>query len=270
MEKRNPMLRRFVGNLLGNRATMLALLCLLAASVQAQSTDRDFIRMGNRYFQRGQYHEAEICYQKAIDKRPSMEAYYNLANALTQQGLDSTANERYKEALKMPSSNKLKRAKIYHNLGVIHYATGLKEKKFGGQNAMQAFQGAVEHFKSALRLDPTNDQTRYDLAMAQWQLKNQQNGGGGGGGNDDNQDQNQDQQDQSQDQQDQDQDQQDQDNQDQQDQQQQQQQQQEQEQGGMDERTAEQLLNSAQQDEQEVQEKVKATPTSRRNLEKDW
>lgn len=270
MEKRNPMLRRFVGNLLGNRATMLALLCLLAASVQAQSTDRDFIRMGNRYFQRGQYHEAEICYQKAIDKRPSMEAYYNLANALTSRGLDSTANERYKEALKMPSSNKLKRAKIYHNLGVIHYATGLKEKKFGGQNAMQAFQGAVEHFKSALRLDPTNDQTRYDLAMAQWQLKNQQNGGGGGGGNDDNQDQNQDQQDQSQDQQDQDQDQQDQDNQDQQDQQQQQQQQQEQEQGGMDERTAEQLLNSAQQDEQEVQEKVKATPTSRRNLEKDW
>ena len=275
MEKRNPLLRRFVSDLFGSsRATMLALLLLTAAAAQAQSSDRDFIRMGNRYFHRGQYHDAEICYQKAIDKRPSMEAYYNLANALTQQGLDSTANERYKEALKMPSSNKLKRANIYHNIGVIHYATGLREKKIGGQYARQAFYGAVENFKSALRLDPTNDQTRYDLAMAQWQLKNLQNDGGGGGGNDDqnDQDQNQDQQGQNQDQQNQNQDQQDQD-QDQQDQdqnQQNQQQPQQQDQNQIDERTAEQLLNSAQQDEKEVQRKVQAVPTSRRSLEKDW
>ena len=271
MEKRNPLLHRFVHNLLGGagKAVVVGVCLFAAAAAHGQSTDRDYIRMGNRYFQRGQYHEAEICYQKAVDKRPSMEAYYNLANALTQQGLDSTAHQRYLDALKMPSSNKLKRANIYHNLGVIYYATGLKEKKFGGQNAMQAFQGAVEHFKSALRLDPTNDETRYDLAMAQWQLKNQENGGGGGGGQDDqnqdDQDQNQDQNQQGQDQQDQ----QDQQNDDQQDQQQNQQQQQ-QDKNQIDERTAEQLLNSAQQDEQEVQQKVQATPASKRALEKDW
>lgn len=269
MEKRNPMLARFTQGILGNKQrSTLALVLLMggALSAGAQSSDRDFIRMGNRHFAQGQYHEAEICYQKAADKHPSMEAFYNLANSLVMQDMDSTADARFKDAAQCASPNRLKQAKIHHNMGDLYYASGLKQKRFGGQNAQQAFAGAVECFKQALRCNPADDQTRYNLAMAQWQLRNSQQQGGGG--QDDQQDQQQDQQDQQQDQQDQQDNQQDQ-QQGQQDQQQNQQQQQQEEQG-MDERTAEQLLNSAQRDEQHVQDKLQQATPARRSLEKDW
>ena len=58
-----------------------------------QSNERDFIRMGNKYFRSGQYQKAETYYRKSIDKKPTMEGYYNLGNALAFQEQDSTAFE---------------------------------------------------------------------------------------------------------------------------------------------------------------------------------
>lgn len=229
------------------------LVCCMAWS---QSSERDFIRMGNKYFRSGQYQKAETYYRKAIDKKPTMEGYYNLGNALAFQEQDSTAFEMYKKAVAEPSDNTLKKSHIYHNMGNLTYASGLREMNMGGQNASQEFQQAVDLYKSALRLNPNDNETRYNLAMAQHQLKKSQQGGGGN--NDKNKDQDKQKQEQKQ-------------------QQQQQQEQQQQPQAPkqpkkdeIDDKTAEQLLNSAQQDEKNVQRKVQKNPSKRKSLEKDW
>ena len=229
------------------------LVCCMAWS---QSNERDFIRMGNKYFRSGQYQKAETYYRKAIDKKPTMEGYYNLGNALAFQDQDSTAFEMYKKAVAEPSDNALKKSHIYHNMGNLTYVSALREMNTGGQNSSQGFQQAVDLYKSALRLNPNDNETRYNLAMAQHQLKKSQQGCGGN--NDKNKDQDKQKQEQKQ---------------------QQQQQQQEQQQpqtpkqpkkDEIDDKTAEQLLNSAQQDEKNVQRKVQKNPSKRKSLEKDW
>ncbi|MBQ3781242.1 MAG: tetratricopeptide repeat protein, partial [Bacteroidaceae bacterium] len=160
-----------------NRLIHIVLLCSLpcvALHTLAQTNERDHIRMGNAQYRNGQYQKAETNYRKSIDKKPTLEAYYNLANTLAFQGKDSTAFEMFRKALDESSPNVNKRAHIYHNMGNLTYASGVREMKTGGQNATQAFQQAVELYKSALRLNPSDNETRYNLAMAQYQLKKSQ------------------------------------------------------------------------------------------------
>ena len=215
----------------------------------AQTTDRDYIRLGNKNYHKGDFDKAITNFSKALEKKKSVEAYYNFAGAALLQGQDSTANASYLMADSLGFTNPLKRAKNFHNMGNIWYMYGVQQMRSNGQNAGKAFQNAVNLYKSSLRCNPNDDETRYNLAMALHQLKNNQNGGGGGGD-----DKNQDEKDQSKSQ----------------DQQQQQQQEQEQKKDQMSDEAADQLLNSAQQDEKNVQQKVKVNPQRRRSLEKDW
>lgn len=226
-----------------------------AATAQAQTNDRDYIRMGNRAFKLEQYDKAETYYLKALSKQNTFEAFYNLGNAYLMQGKDSTGNANLQNADSLGTTNQLKRAMNYHNLGNVWYAQGASLLK-SNQDATSAFQNAVNLYKSSLRCNPSDNETRYNLAKAMFQLKKSQQN-----------QQNQQQQQQQQQQQ----------NQDQQQQQQKQDQQQQpqpqnpkEEKNQMSEQTAEQLLNSARQDEKKVQQKVKQQDATRRSLEKDW
>ena len=268
----------------------------LCLQLVAQNNDRDCIRMGNKHFRDKEYNKAETWYRKALEMNKTLEAYYNLGNSVADQVNDSVAFEQYKKALEQIAETSEKKAYVYHNMGNMTYLNGRSLMKANSPDAMKSFQQAVELYKSALRCNPSDDETRYNLAMAQYMLKkNQQNQNQQG--QDQNQDQRQnkdqdkkddqkDKQDQGdqnkdqqkdqdkQDQQNKDQQKQDQQNQDQQkkDQQQKQEQQQQQPQKPqIDDKTAEQLLNSAQQDEKAVQRKVqKAEKAHRQGLEKDW
>ncbi|MBO7581546.1 MAG: aerotolerance regulator BatC [Bacteroidaceae bacterium] len=247
------------------------LLMMVVLPMMAQSA-RDFIRMGNKAYREKQYDKAETMYLKSIAKNPSFEAYYNLGNAYVMQMKDSTAFENYKKADSIGTNDPMRKARNFHNMGNIWYAQGMAATRQQGGNAVAAFQNAVNFYKSSLRCNPEDDETRYNLAMAQHQLKKnqdqqQQNGGGG---NDDKNKDKQDQQ-QKQDQQKQDQQKQEQQKKDEEKQQQQQQPQPTQKKDDMSDQVAEQLLNSAQQDEKGVQQKVnKNQNNKRRSLEKDW
>lgn len=263
-ERKNPLFRRVKLFRQPTSAMVLCLLmCIPALSEAQQLNERDLLRIGNRYFRKGDFKQAETYYRKSLDRHPTMEAYYNLGNALVSQGQDSMAYEMYKQGAAQPSSDKKKKAKIYHNMGDLTYASGLRDMKAGGEHAQANFQQAVNDFKNSLRLNPDDNETRYNLAMAQYQLKKSQQQGGGGQNKQQNQDKNdkQDKKDQQQQQQPQNKDQQD---------KQQAPQQPQQKKNQMDDQTAEQLLNSAQQDEKQVQRKLKQQPTRRRQLEKDW
>ena len=214
-------------------------------------TDRDYLRSGNKLYNDSLFIKAEVDYRKALEINPkSTDAMFNLANALLMQQKAQEAMEQYESVSKI-EKDKEKLAQIYHNMGVIL------------QSSKQLPQ-CIEAYKESLRNNPKDDETRYNLALAQKQLKDQQQ---------DQQNQDQQNQDQQQQQQEQKEDKQDQ-NKDQQEQNQnqdQQQQPQQQNKNEMSKENAQQLLNAVMQDEKNVQDKVKKQiQIQGKKLEKDW
>ena len=229
---------------------ILSLLLVASAGqvLAQQKTDRDYLRSGNKLYNDSLFIKAEVDYRKALELNPkSTDAMFNLANALLMQQKAQEAMEQYQSVSKI-EKDKEKLAQIYHNMGVML------------QSAKQLPQ-CIEAYKESLRNNPKDDETRYNLALAQKQLKDQQQ-------NQQNQDQQQQQQEQKEDKQDQNKDQQEQE---QKDQQQQNQQQQQQNKNEMSKENAEQLLNAVMQDEKNVQDKVKKQiQIQGKKLEKDW
>ena len=223
-------------------------LLAVATAVQAQKAERDLIRKGNRLYNDSVYVDAEVNYRKALEVNPkSTVSMYNLANTLMQQNKLQEAMEQYAGAAKV-EKEKPNLAQIYHNMGVIF-------------QSQKDYAKAVEAYKESLRNNPKDDETRYNLALAQKLLKDQQQ-------DQQNQDQNQQNQQKQEEKQDQQQNQQQNQNNDQQQEPPQQQKQDNQ----MSKENAEQLLNSVMQDEKDVQDKVKKQQQviKGNRLEKDW
>lgn len=223
----------------------LVLALLVSISLFAQKAERDYIRKGNRFFKDSVYVDAEVNYRKALEANPkSSIAMFNLGNTLLWQNKLQDAMDQYVAAAQI-EKDKGRKAHIFHNIGVIFHS-------------QKEYAKAIEAYKESLRNNPKDDETRYNLALAQKMLHDQQ--------------QNQQQQNQQQDQQNQQQKQ----NQDKQQNQQPKEQPQSQEQNPkenqMSKENAEQLLNSVMQDEQNVQDKVKKQQqiNQRGRLEKDW
>lgn len=129
-------------------------------SVFADRNDRDYIREGNVQFRRKSYVQAEVYYRKALEINPnSKEALYNLGNTLSNQGKLKESIDNYIAASK-GEKNKTKLAKIYHNSGVLYYAA-------------KHYQEAIQSYRQSLRNNPNDDETRYNLALAQEMLKRQ-------------------------------------------------------------------------------------------------
>ena len=240
LDRRNPLLKNL--SLFGKKKVLTVVLVLIAMSVSAQ-TDRQYIRQGNKQFRSGDYPNAEVSYRKAIEKNPkNPQAVFNLGNALMAQKKDSAAVVQFESASKM-ETNPLRKAKAYHNMGVV-----CQSHKMYGE--------AIEAYKSALRLNPNDDETRYNLVLCkhqqqkqqQTQQQNQQ------GNNDQKKDDKKDQQkqDQQQDKQDK--------------------KQQEQPKPQMSKENAEQLLNAAIQNEKQTQDKLKKAQQQpqRRAIQKNW
>ena len=244
LDRRNPLLKNI--SLFGKKKRAAAMLCLLlvAASASAQMTDRQYIRQGNKQFRSGDYANAEVSYRKAIEKNAkNAQAAFNLGNALMAQKKDSAAVEQFEGAARL-ETNPLRKAQAYHNMGVI-----CQTHKMYGE--------AIEAYKNALRLNPKDDETRYNLVLCkhQKQKQDQQQQNQQGGDNDKKQDDKQkdlQQPDQQKDKQDD--------------------KQQEQPKPQMSKDNAEQLLNAAIQNEKQTQEKMKQQQQQpqRRNVQKNW
>lgn len=220
---------------------------LLSQTLFAQS-DKYTARSGNSDFKKGNYKSAEIKYKKALEKNPtSVKSTYNLGNAIFK---DSRAEEAVKFVAPMLDTitSPITRSKGYHNIGNYN----LSQKKYNE---------AVEAYKSSLRENPSDYETKSNLAYAQKMLKDQQDKQN----ENQNQDQNkpQDQKDK-QDKKDQ---------QKQQDKNDQQQDKKEQNQPQMNKQSAEQMLQAIQNKENQTQEKVKkekAKALGNNKPDKNW
>ena len=108
---------------------------------------------------------AEKEYRKAISKAPSNAVgSYNLGNGLFNAGYYDEAMLRHLETVKNATSKKEKH-KAFHNIGNVLMKQNLCKE-------------AVEAYKNALRNDPTDDESRYNLALAKECAKQQGDGEG--------------------------------------------------------------------------------------------
>lgn len=225
---------------------VMALLLTYAVSGMAQA-DRQYIRSGNKYYRQQNFVKAEAEYRKSLSVNPeNPQALYNLGCALVMQKKDSVAVEQFEKASKV-ETGRMRKAKIYHNIGFVCQS----HKLYGD---------AIKAYKESLRNNPSDDETRYNLALCQRLNKSEQNRNKNQQNKDKNKDQQKKNQDKKKDQnKDKNDNKQDKKNQDKQ-------------QEKMSRDNAEQLLNAAMQNEQATQRRVKDAMRQRRSrkLDKNW
>jgi len=134
--------------------------CLLPISSFAQK-EKKFIHEGNKQYENKKYSDAEKNYDQALNKnKDSYKSIFNLGDAYYKQNKFEEAAEQF-QALTHKATSKDTLSKAYHNLG----NSLLKSKKY---------QESVDAYKNALKNNPNDEDTRYNLSYAQQMLKQQQ------------------------------------------------------------------------------------------------
>ena len=127
------------------------------AGLYAQQKDR-VLPKANEEYAESKFADAEANYRISDSKFPNKAtAPYNLGNSIYKQKQSSEAKFAYAKALKNSKSREDKH-RAFHNLGNVF----MNEKDY---------TQAVEAYKNALRNDPTDEQTRYNYALAKKMLK---------------------------------------------------------------------------------------------------
>ena len=139
---------------------IVTLFMLMSWTIAYSQTDRQSIRQGNRLYHQQEFAKSEVEYRKAISNNPNnAQAIYNLGCALMAQQKDSAAVVQFQNAGKM-EKGKFRKAKSFHNIGFIC-------------QRHQMYGEAIEAYKEALRNNPSDHETRYNLALCKRQQKNQ-------------------------------------------------------------------------------------------------
>ena len=140
---------------------ILIILSFLMSFNSFAQNKKSFLRDGNKLYADSSYNEAEMQYRKSLEKdQDYFNASFNLADAVYKQ-------ERYEEssalfdALKDNVLNKTDLAKVYHNLG----NSLVKEQKL---------EEAIDAYKSSLRINPKDKDTRHNLAITHKQKQQQE------------------------------------------------------------------------------------------------
>ena len=139
---------------------LFILLFLISISSIAQNK-KSFLRDGNAFYSDSSYNEAEIQYRKSLEKdQEYFNASFNLADAVYKQERFEEASALF-DALKDNAPTEGDLAKVYHNLG----NSLVKEQKL---------EDAIEAYKSALRINPKDEDTRHNLALCKMQKQEQE------------------------------------------------------------------------------------------------
>jgi tetratricopeptide (TPR) repeat protein len=130
------------------------------SEIMAQSENR-FIRKGNKAFEASDYQKAEVEYRRALEKNDnSFKGEFNLGSVLYQQENFDEAAKTFSRISEQTNEAENK-AGAYYNLG-----NSLMNK--------QEYEAAIEAYKNALRQNPDDFNSKYNLEYAMHQLKEQQ------------------------------------------------------------------------------------------------
>lgn len=161
MSTQNPMFRHL--NLFNRKAMLLLLACGLGLTMPAQAQTEAYrmVKHGNKCFLREDYKNAEKYYLRALQEQPrNARIRFNLADTYMAENNNQEALKQFADAAKA-ETNKTVKAMSFHNMGYIHH----KAKQY---------DEAIKYYKEALRNNPNDDDTRYNLALCQRQKKQSQ------------------------------------------------------------------------------------------------
>ena len=133
--------------------------------------ERNYIRQGNVQYAENHYRDAEVFYKKALELNPASEiAKFNLASSLMKQSGSAQADSPNNPILQADSIfknlaqnavNKKVAENSYYNLGNISFDK-------------QDYAQSIEMYKSALRINPENNDARENLRLAQLKKQEQE------------------------------------------------------------------------------------------------
>ncbi|TRX23849.1 BatC protein [Flavobacterium franklandianum] len=136
---------------------ILYMILMLSFAVSAQEKDKTLPKANDEYAEKN-FVEAEANYRISHSKFPKrIVAPFNLGNAIYKQNQAAEAKFAYATALTNTKS-RVQRHKVFHNLGNVF----MKEKNY---------TNAVEAYKNGLRNKPSDEETRYNYALAKKMLK---------------------------------------------------------------------------------------------------
>lgn len=134
---------------------------------KAAQKAKDFVYQANSLLEKDDFISAEMQYRKAISKQNgNVAGAYNLAHSYYSKGNFEEALYRNQEAANN-AKTKEEKHRAFHNIGNIL----MQNKKC---------KEATEAFKNALRNNPTDEETRYNFALAKECAEQQKDQDGGG------------------------------------------------------------------------------------------
>lgn len=167
---------------------MLLFLFLSASCLAQKMPERGLVRKGNRQYNKEKYDRAVDTYLEALKvAHGNFEASFDLASALMRTERYERAEQILTKLLADSTRTELERSEVAYNLGDVQFA-------------QQKLKESLASFKKAMRLNPDDQEAKYNYAYVKKMMEEQQNQDQQNQDNKQNQDQNKDQQDNKQDQ----------------------------------------------------------------------
>lgn len=143
---------------------------MATGTATAQTAEWQLMHRGNAAFRAHNYDAAATLYREALHHNPhSARALFNLGDTYLAKGDARAADSLYLEASRLEKNAQVK-SMAFHNRGYIRQKMALADRK----RQQQLLRDAIEQYKQALRLNPRDNDTRYNLALCQKQLKDSQ------------------------------------------------------------------------------------------------
>jgi len=139
---------------------LFLLIAFIAFGANAQDW-RDSLSVARKAYQNKEYSKAFRYYQSAQKKAPKS---VNLSDEMAQSAYKARDFKSAESIYRQSASEKKspdERSRSYHNLG-------------NSQMKNKDYQGAIDSYKQALRNNPSDDKTRYNLSEAIRRLKDEQ------------------------------------------------------------------------------------------------
>jgi Ca-activated chloride channel family protein len=142
------------------KLNLLTLVILFITGISYSQSLRSLVNKGVDKYKDKKYTDSEIDFKKGIEKAPeNFQAKFNLGDAQYKQQRYDEALKSYGQALMMSKDNQLK-AKTYFNIG----NSLLKSQKY---------QESINAYVNSLKLNPNDEETKYNLSYALNMLKQQ-------------------------------------------------------------------------------------------------
>ncbi|MFB6258991.1 MAG: tetratricopeptide repeat protein, partial [Flavobacteriales bacterium] len=137
-----------------HKLCLVGVFLAIAPALFAQSASASrAARSGNEAYDEGDHKKALKHYERALEKgMKDPRLRFNKGDALYQLDKYADAARTFKNIARESEKSPLK-AKAYHNLGNAQLRAGKLDK-------------SIEAYKNALRIDPRDEETRYNLALA--------------------------------------------------------------------------------------------------------